>query len=75
MQVMDISGPCPEGYTCSASEWTTRGNAGYANFELTSFTGKWEVIEDAAPEGWRIYWKGRGWTAQDAHFDVVPWKG
>ncbi|KAF1843490.1 uncharacterized protein K460DRAFT_357213 [Cucurbitaria berberidis CBS 394.84] len=66
---------CPEGFECTADQWVMdkAGKDGvYSNIRFAGFKGKWQPFNDAAPEGWSVYWKGNAGLYHPVRFDLVP---
>ncbi|KAJ4324050.1 hypothetical protein N0V94_001552 [Neodidymelliopsis sp. IMI 364377] len=66
---------CPEGYDCTADQWTLEdaSDSGvYSDFRFGGFKGTWEPFKDAGKEGWHIYWKGNAGVSHSIQFDLVP---
>ena len=69
---------CPDGYECTADQWTfnepasAASEASYYNLKFGSFRGRWEPFKDAGKEGWHVYWKGNAGVHHPVQFDLVP---
>jgi hypothetical protein len=69
---------CPEGYRCSADQWTfetNSGNGSFVNLGFEGFKGRWVPFKDTRGEGWHLYWKGNAGLHHAVQLDLVPFVG